>query len=260
MREEGAAQPVPEPLTAKQVRHAGMSSSPNVAPGLSGLSIEHLQRAIRCGSAVTVNKLLAALAWLGTSVFASSKFLPSDFWRLHSAARLSAIGEKARPIACGDTLRQLFGRIYNRSQQARFASLFEAVGQFGVAVKDGVERAAAMAQLVHQEGGHLIALDGKNAFNSVSRSAILEQAAAHVPEVFAYILRLYAQSARQPLFSALMGWLCRPQCPHGRACSRETRSDYCCSRWQFCQYSVRSRRSSPTYACLGSSTTSRFCV
>jgi hypothetical protein len=73
----------------------------------------------------------------------------------------------------------------------RFATLLEAVGQFGVAVSEGVEIVAAVGQLVYEAGGILLTVDGSNAFNAVSHSAVLAEVAQHVPDLYPYAAQIY---------------------------------------------------------------------
>lgn len=186
------------------VRDGIMSSSAGTAPGLSGLSILHLQQIVRYGQGLR-EKLLQDLARLGTAAFAEHDALPPEFWYFYSAARLSALGEKARPIACGDTLRRLFGRMYCRSRGKRFAALFGEVGQFGVAVPGGVERVATLARMIHEANGFVLPIDSVNAFNSVDRAAILPEAAAHAGDAYAYITRFYGAGREAALVFGLDG-------------------------------------------------------
>ena len=202
-----AGAPVRRPIefTRSQVRTTVMKARSDAAPGPSGLRVGHLQSIVRTAGADSANELLDLLAWLGTASFAKAENLPGDFWTLHMAARLSAVGEKARPIACGDTVRRLLCATYCRVHKSRFAALFEAVDQLGVGTPGGVERLAARAQLVHQAGGVVLALDGRNAFNATSRRAIYRQVAKHAPDLFAYVKRMYGPDVHASLLYALEG-------------------------------------------------------
>ena len=193
------------PFNGTDVRGAITRSAPSVSPGLSGLSIYHLQQCVRYAGAGAASKLAASLAWLGTAAYARADALPAAFWDLHKAARLSAVGVKARPIACGDTLRRLFGSIYCKRSKKACSALFEAVNQFGVAVTGGVERVAAMAQLVHQAGGTMLAIDGRNAFNAVSRTQVLKCVAKHLPDLYPYVVRMYGSASTPSLLFSLDG-------------------------------------------------------
>ena len=164
----------------------------------------HLQQIILySGSAGT--SFLQNLARLGTAAYSNQATSPPEFWYLHAAANLTALGEKARPIACGDTLRCLFGRLYCRSHKERFAQLLGSVAQYGVAVPAGAERLATLAQLIYDAGGVLLDIDGRNAFNEVDRAAFLPQAALHASDAYAYTTNLYGAGVRPALIFNIAG-------------------------------------------------------
>ena len=190
-------------FTAVSVRSTIMHTEQGVSPGLSGLRASHLQMMIKHADTEVTRRCLSHLAWLGKTVFTDPDSLPDAFWRFFRAARLSAVGPKARPIACGDTLRRLFCRMYTAVNASRLSALFDPVGQFGVAVPGGVDKVGPTAQLVHEAGGTLIAIDGRNAFNSVSRTEVLRQAAEHIPEAYALIRKVYGCSAQPDLLFGL---------------------------------------------------------
>ena len=56
-------------------------------------------------------KLVKDLAAFATLVF-SNRILPEGFWALHTSANLSALGQKARSVACGDVLRRVVGTVF----------------------------------------------------------------------------------------------------------------------------------------------------
>ena len=195
----------PATLTAAQVRVTVMKSRADAAPGLSGLRILHMQQIVRVAGSTAANKLLGLVAWLGTAAYSKHEYLPAEFWQLHMAARLSAVGEKARPIACGDTARRIFGATYCRLHRSKFAALFEGVHQLGVGTSAGTERLATAAQLVWQGGGVVLALDGRNAFNAASRRAIFREVAKHAPDLYAYVKRMYGPEVFATLVFGLDG-------------------------------------------------------
>lgn len=178
----------------RDLQQTAMNSYSAAAPGLSGLRLLHLQQMTKSGGCSDVcNSIFKHLAWLAQTCFTDPDSLPDEFWALHSAARLSAVGDKARPIACGDTIRRLFGKHFCRHNQERFAAYFEAGGQFGVAAKSGAEKMGLTAQLIHEAGGIVLSIDGRNAFNALARDAMLRQTAKQAPDLFAYASKIYAQ-------------------------------------------------------------------
>ena len=66
-----------------------------------------------------------------TLVF-SSRVLPHVFWTLHTSASLSALGENARPVACGDVLWTVIGSAFCRRYGRKLADYFQPWGQYGV--------------------------------------------------------------------------------------------------------------------------------
>lgn len=179
-------------FTSKTIRTSVMSTSADVAPGLCGLRILHLQQLARYGCSAVVNSIFKHLAWLAQEAFLHPDNLPDDFWSLFSAARLSAVGEKARPIACGDTVRRIIGRVYCHHNKERFSKYFEAVGQYGVAAQSGAEKMGLTAQLVHEAEGTVVSIDGRNAFNALRREVMLRHLAKHAPDAFAFVSMIYS--------------------------------------------------------------------
>jgi Reverse transcriptase (RNA-dependent DNA polymerase) len=181
-------------FTAQVLHDAILAANPGSAAGPSGLRNSHLQQCVRHTAHTSgrmVDWLLELMAWLGTVAYSTPAALPAPFWRFHAAARLSAVGEKARPIACGDTFRRLFARIFCASSRPQVSALLEPAGQFGVGARGGAERVALMAQLAHESGGVLLAIDGSNAFNALSRSAVLVAVAEHLPTLYDYVEHIY---------------------------------------------------------------------
>ena len=80
--------------------------NPQNAEGPSELRYSHLQAAL-CDELV---KDLAAFVGL---VFSSRVFL-HIFWTLNRSANLSALGNKARSVPCGDVLWRVIGAVFCR--------------------------------------------------------------------------------------------------------------------------------------------------
>ena len=74
-------------------------ANPQSAAGPSGLRYSHLQAAL-------CDELVEDLAAFATLVF-SSRVLPQVFW----IANLFALGQKARPGACGDVFRRVISAV-----------------------------------------------------------------------------------------------------------------------------------------------------
>lgn len=192
-------------FTAETMRAAIRASNQGSAAGLSALSVCHLQQVLKYADKDLGAEILDSLVWLGNTIFDKPDILPAAFWSFFRAARLSAVGVKCRPIACGATLRRLLCKVYALSKRSELAALFEPVGQYGVAVAAGVERMGVIAQIIHEAGGVLIAVDGRNAFNAISRTEVLRQAARHIPEAYALVAKLYGDAERPALMYGLDG-------------------------------------------------------
>ena len=148
--------------------------NPQSAAGPSGLRYSHLQAAL-CDELVEDRRL-----------FFSSRVLPQVFWTLRTSANLSALGQKARPVACGDVLRRVIGAVFCRRYGRKLADYFQPWGQYGVAVSGGVEIMSFTTTLGFEEGCAILSYDGANAFNSIYRHRFLPALAEIVPSVVPY--------------------------------------------------------------------------
>ena len=126
-------------------------ANPQSAARPDGLRYGHLQAAL-CDEPV---EDLAAFARL---VF-SSRVLPQVFWTLHTSANLSALGQKVRPVACGDALQSVVGAVFCRRYGRKLVDYFQPWGQHGVAVSGGVDIMALTAALGFEEGCAILSYD-----------------------------------------------------------------------------------------------------
>ena len=149
--------------------------NPQSATGPSGLRYSHLQAAL-------CDELVEDLAAFATLVF-SSRVLPQVFWTLHTSANLSALGQKARPVACGRVLRRVICAVLYRRYGRKLADYFQPWGQYGVAVSSGVEVIALTATLGFKESCTILSYDGANTFNSIYHHRFLPALAEIVPSV-----------------------------------------------------------------------------
>ena len=167
--------------------------NPQSAAGPSGLRHSHLHAAL-------CDELVEDLAAFAPFVF-SSRVLPQVFRTLHTSANLSALGQKARPVACGDVLRRVIDVVFCRRYGRKLADYFQSWGQYGVAVSGGVEIMALTATLGFEEGCAIPSYDGANAFNSIYRHRFLPALAEIVPSVVPYPSNLYAREPPKLLFA-----------------------------------------------------------
>ena len=130
------------------------------------------------------SKLVEDLAAF-TTLVVSSGVLPQVFWALHTSANLSALGEKSRPLACGDVLRRVIGTVICRQYGRKLSDYFQPCGQYGVAVLGRVEIMAFIATLLCfiKECCTILSYDGANAFNSIYRHRFLPALAKIVPSL-----------------------------------------------------------------------------
>jgi hypothetical protein len=174
-------------------------------PGPSGLSVLHLQTMLKYGTQQYVAPFLALLVWLARYLYTEPTAFSPAFRELHVAARMFGVGEKVRPIACGDTLRRLFARLFCWHNKTRIGDLLAPAGQFGSGTASGTDVVATTAQMLHDAGGIVLSTDGTNAFNSLSRSAMYRAVAKHMPSLYAYLLMLYGPDMQPALLFSMDG-------------------------------------------------------
>ena len=153
------------------VKTVTKKANPQSAAGPSGLHSSHLQAAL-CDELV---ENLAAFAML---VF-SSRVLPQVFWALHTSANLSVLGQKARPVACGDVLRRVVDAVFCCRYGRKLADYFQPWGQYGLAVSGGVDIMAFTATLGFEEGCAILSYGGANAFDSIYRHRVPARASGN---------------------------------------------------------------------------------
>ena len=87
--------------------------NPPSAAGPFGPRYSHLQ-------AVLCDELVEDLAAFATLVF-SIRILSQVFWTLHT----SALGQKARPVACDNVLRRVIGAVFCHRYGRKLADYFQ---------------------------------------------------------------------------------------------------------------------------------------
>ena len=101
----------------------------------------------------------------------------------------------ARPIALGETLRRLTGKCICAALKHRIFSFFQP-SQFGVACKTGAEKIVHSLRKCIEDNwlsGDFVVfkVDTSNAFNVVSRQAVLDECATFFPELLPWVLWCY---------------------------------------------------------------------
>eukprot|EP00731_Ephydatia_muelleri_P021902 Em0014g493a len=102
-----------------------------------------------------------------------------------------------RPIAVGESIRRLTGKCLCVALKEKAASFFEP-SQFGVACPNGAEKVihglrACIDKHWFDDDFGVLKIDMKNAFNLVSRQALLSECAKHFPELFPWVSWCYGQ-------------------------------------------------------------------
>ncbi|OWA54844.1 hypothetical protein BV898_19237 [Hypsibius exemplaris] len=109
---------------------------------------------------------------------------------------LTALNKKdggIRPIACGNTLRRLVGKIVSRRVMAAMGELVRPQ-QLGYGTPGGAEAVVHATRAFLEEKEEtlvVLKLDFKNAFNTVHRNKLLAAARNHLPEYYALVDQMY---------------------------------------------------------------------
>jgi hypothetical protein len=101
-------------------------------------------------------------------------------------------GGGIRPIASGEVLRRLAGKVLCSQYQSEFSALFLKFNQFGVAVPGGIEALVHASRNLMRtlEADHIgLKVDLRNAFNLVDRTALLDVVARRVPRCWVMLWR-----------------------------------------------------------------------
>ena len=189
--------PVAPELTPDMVAKALRSFPADTAPGPSGLRVQHLREATVAGEADLLLQHLASVVGL----LAQGQACPAAA-AAFAGASLIALPKPnggVRSIAIGETLRRLIAKCLLGEVRQRAREYFWPA-QVGVAVPGGgevavhttrswVERHARQADKV------LLKLDFKNAFNEVSRQAVLDTAQAQFPALARWVTWCYQAPA-----------------------------------------------------------------
>ena len=131
----------------------------------------------------------------------SSRVFPHIFWTLNTSANLSALGNKARSVSCGDVLWRAIGTVFCRRYGRKLTDYFHPWGQYGVPVSGGIGIMAITATLVFEEDCTILSYDGPNAFNSIHRHSFLPTLAEIDPSVGPYASNLYAREPPKLMFA-----------------------------------------------------------
>ena len=181
-------------------RHNPFSSA-----GPGGLKYSHLQAYLstkwgRERIPEGLSRLFKQMQWKKSS-------LSPLFWRLIGGARLVAIaselpdgGVKNRPVAVGEVLSRMSGALLLKAVSPALAAILVPAGQHAVGLESGTDRDALAATLNHQMGCSTLLCDIRNAYNCVSRKAVLRAVATHLPDALDLIAAQLADHQGTLLF------------------------------------------------------------
>ena len=177
------------------------------APGPSGLRVQHIHEALQPGAGDGLMDQLAAVVNLLVQGRACSNIAP--FLAGASLVALPKPNGGVRPIAIGEVLRRLTSKslmqLVQKDAQAHFWP-----AQAGVAVKAGVEAAVhTLRAWVHRHASAtdqvVVKLDFCNAFNTVKREAVLQQARDHFPALARWATWCYSTESRLQFGDFVLG-------------------------------------------------------
>ena len=159
------------------------------APGPTGLRVDHLRECVEAPSSAAGQGLLDALTRFAAK--AANGELPADFAQFVLCARLLPFKKKddgVRPIAVGEVLRRLVAKLVLKQAMPDIQQFFPPL-QLGVGVSDAVTHLVHMVRAAHDAclADHtkgVLQIDISNAFNTVSRGAVIHQCLTHFPAVF----------------------------------------------------------------------------
>ena len=181
--------PLGSDFSADEVRRVLLQFPRGSSGGLGGLMCDHL-----VGEGPIHSRLVEVIAGC-SSAFAWNR-LPSEVSALIAGAKLVTLPKKdggMRPIAVGELIRRIAGKLLVNRYQAEAASVLRPA-QLGVAVPRGVE---CIIHEVNQwvsscpVGEVLAQVDLRNAFGCVDRAAFLEAIASASPYLVPYCLACY---------------------------------------------------------------------
>ena len=202
-----------KPFTPADVWSGVRSFQLGSAGGQTGLRPDHLKAALDCES-----ERVAPMLALVVDVLAKGS-APRELAPWLAGARLTALKKKdddVRPIACGETLRRLVGKVLSARHRRTFENVLLKGNQVGVSVKGGAE---AMTSVVanyakrHEGSADAVVLkiDYANAFNSIDRDTFLAAVQARTPKLLPFAQWCYREESHLCFGDALLTSSCGVQ-------------------------------------------------
>jgi len=189
--------PAHRPFTTAEVVAAVESFPKATSPGGSGASATHLLELLRVPCTQEKTGLAAVLTAV-VNRLAQGK-VPKEMAQWIAAAPVTPLVKRdngVRPIAVGETLRRLVGKVWMRRLKTRAMKFLTPHHQVGVAVSGGCEAIIHGARRCHTTHGDdnrygLLQIDFANAFNLISRKAFLLVVRTHFPELYSWVSYTY---------------------------------------------------------------------
>ena len=177
----------PVRLTPAALGEALRTAKRGTAAGLSGAAIEHYRLLLEDGDALDM------LSQAATQL--ANADVPESVLRALALSRLTALAKPAggvRGIATGDTLRRLVSRTLAR----QFADVFDRATrpyQFALQARAGTDCLAAMLRAATEldADATVVSLDGRCAYDTVSRAAFLSKLREVAPSLVPYVRAWY---------------------------------------------------------------------
>ena len=196
--------PIPPPVHISELDVArALKSSPNGrAPGPSYLRANHLKEAVFCPSPIRAEFALKGL--VGIVNVLSAGCAPRCIIPFLCGASLIACQKKdggLRPIAIGEVLRRLTSKCVARAVQSEAVDILSPL-QVGVGIPAGCEAIVhSLASLLNNssilpESRCVLLVDFSNAFNSIDRGHMFEEARSRIPSISSWLECCYSS---QPL-------------------------------------------------------------
>ena len=178
----------PVDLTPAQVLALVKRMPRGTAAGPSGLRADHLKQMLTESDV----DILPALTHVINAIRAAN--VPDEVTPFLAGARLMALPKgdnDVRPIAVGETLRRLAAKSFAAEVKKQAKDVLLPGKQVGVGVEGGIEAATATVwDYTHRHSGHdkvVLKIDYSNAFNTVCRSAMLNQTRKHLPQLSRFV-------------------------------------------------------------------------
>jgi len=184
-------------VTDQEVIAAIKSFPKGSAGGIDGLRPQHLKDLIGGLKDESSNRLIKALTSLMTLLLKGD--VPSDICPILYGATLTALKKKCggiRPIAVGNTLRRMAGKIVSRRVMDAMGNMLRPK-QLGFGTRGGAEAAVhATRSFISSEPDDcqvLLKLDFFNAFNSIRRDEMLTVVRRYLPDYYSFIWQMYGK-------------------------------------------------------------------